>query len=347
MRPGEELNQDKLESYLRGQLSGFREADRLAIEQFPGGHSNLTYLLNFGSEQFVLRRPPLGPVAPTAHNMPREFRVLEAVHPHFALAPGPLLLCEDTSIIGAPFYLMERRSGLIVRNQVPKEIGEDLLLRTRVSLAVVDTLIALHEINIRATGIESIGKPAGFVARQVKGWSDRWQRSKTSEVAEMDHLVGWLENSIPPDTGEPTLVHNDFKLDNIMLAVDDPGRVVAVLDWEMCSVGEPLIDLGLLLCYWTLKSVDERLDSLRPVKAMPGWLNREQIIERYITRTKRDLSRIVFYETFARFKVAVIIQQIYFRFLRGQTSDERFRHFDRLVRLLARSALAALPERVC
>jgi aminoglycoside phosphotransferase (APT) family kinase protein len=351
MRVGEEIDGDALRRYLVTHLPELAAATSNFsgdIEQFSGGHSNLTYLINAGSnffsfgEEFVLRRPPVGPVAPTAHDMPREFHLLQAIHPHFALAPRPILLCEDASVIGAPFYLMERRSGLIVRNRIPHEIGDDPEQRRRVSEAVVDTLAALHAVDIYSTGLAKIGKPTGFVERQVRGWTERWVRSKTSEVPAMDQVARWLADWIPTqsETGA-TIVHNDFKLDNIMLDTGDPSRVVAVLDWEMCSVGDPLIDLGLLLCYWTLKSADDRR-SLRVVTTGPGWMTREEIIERYARQTGRNLSHIAFYETFARFKVAVIIQQIYFRFVRGQTSDQRFQHFDQLVLELAQEAVLGL-----
>jgi aminoglycoside phosphotransferase (APT) family kinase protein len=344
VRAGEELDLRSLAEYLRTSLAGIiavgADSD-IELEQFAGGHSNLTYLIRFGSGQFVLRRPPVGPVAPTAHDMPREFRLLQTIHPHFSLTPRPILLCEDTSVIGAQFYLMERRTGLIVRDRVPPEIGDDVTTRRRVSEAVVDTLAALHAIDIYESGVVQIGKPEGFVGRQVRGWADRWHRSKTSEVAEMDQVIQWLGDRMPSEgaTGA-TIVHNDFKLDNIMLDPGDPARVVAVLDWEMCTVGDPLVDLGLFLCYWTLQNEEENQhSSLRAVTTGPGWLTREEIIERYREQTGRDLSHIAFYETFARFKVAVIIQQIYFRFVRGQTRDERFRHFDQLVLNLAKDAV--------
>jgi len=242
-----------------------------------------------------------------------------------------------------PFYLMERRQGLIVRLKVPEQIGDHLVLRRRLSENVVDTLVVLHAVDIHTTGVTQIGKPAGFVTRQVRGWAERWQRSKTSELPEMDEVVEWLVNRIPADTGSgATIVHNDFKLDNIMLDNEDPTRVIAVLDWEMCTVGDPLIDVGLLLSYWTMKGADSDADqnsSLRAITNGPGWFTREEIIERYEAATGRDLSRIVFYETFARFKVAVVIQQIYFRYVKGQTGDERFQRFDQLVRELTSEAL--------
>jgi aminoglycoside phosphotransferase (APT) family kinase protein len=236
---------------------------------------------------------------------------------------------------------MERRRGLIVRHKIPSEIGDDPAMRRRVSEAVVDTLVDLHSVDIFSSGVSPIGKPVGFVARQVHGWSGRWQHSKTSEVPEMDEVARWLADNLPADATllSSTLVHNDYKLDNVMLDASDPGRVVAVLDWEMCTVGDPLVDLGLFLCYWTLKDESgAEGGSLSAVTHGPGWLTREEIVDRYQSKTGRDLSRIEFYETFALFKVAVILQQIFFRFVRGQTKDERFGNFDVRVAGLARSA---------
>ena len=346
VRAGEELDTAALAHYLRDRMaeqsSAIDSEASFEIEQFPGGHSNLTYLIRYDQQEFVLRRPPVGPVAPTAHDMPREYRLLSLVNPHFPLAPKPILLCEDPSIIGVPFYLMERRRGFIVRSSVPQEIGGNLAVRRRLSETVVDALVALHAVDIYSTGIVNIGKPEGFVSRQVRGWADRWERSKTSDLTEMDEVISWLRERVAPDAGNhaqrATLVHNDFKLDNLMFDEQEPWRIVAVLDWEMCSVGDPLVDLGLALSYWTMLGGD-RQSSLRAVTNGPGWLTREEIIKRYEVKTGRDLSRIVFYETFARFKVAVVIQQIYFRFVQGQTHDDRFRHFDGLVRELVNEAL--------
>lgn len=349
IRAGEELNLETLEAYLRLHLAELLpgaplDQASIEIEQFPGGHSNLTYLVRLGGHEFVLRRPPFGPVAPTAHDMPREYRLLAAVHPLFALAPRPYLLCEDQSIIGVPFYLMERRRGLVIRRDIPEEIGEDLELRRRVSYGMIDTLAALHSVDIYSSGLVNIGKPVGFVTRQLKGWTERWQRSKTSELPELDAVVQWLAAGIPaepdPDAGRPaTLVHNDFKLDNTMLDPKDPSRVVAVLDWEMCTVGDPLIDVGIFLCYWAMKDDPEaRRESISPVTTEPGWITRQEVIERYAEKTGRDLAGIAFYETFALFKTAVVLQQIYYRFVKGQTQDERFKNFDRRVSGLARAA---------
>ncbi|HMG33478.1 MAG TPA: phosphotransferase family protein [Blastocatellia bacterium] len=350
IRPGEELNLAALENYLRehlAEVTGPNKGDQsgIELEQFPGGHSNLTYLVRLDESEFVLRRPPVGPVAPTAHDMPREYRLLAAIHPHFDLAPKPYLLCDDATIIGVPFYLMERRRGLVVRRDVPPEIGNDLVMRKRVSEGLVDTLARLHSVDIYSTGLTAIGKPVGFVSRQVRGWTERWNRSKTSELPEIEAVIRWLEARIPaepdPAAGRPaTLVHNDFKLDNVMLDPEQPSRVVAVLDWEMCTVGDPLVDFGIFLCYWAEKGDPEaRRDSISPVTTEDGWLTRAQIIDRYSKFTGRDTSSIAFYEAFALFKVAVVLQQIFYRYFKGQTSDERFKHFDKRVEGLARAAL--------
>ena len=344
MRRGEELDPAALDQFLRQHLSAsdFDRKASLQLEQFPGGHSNLTYLVRYHEKEFVLRRPPIGPVAPTAHDMPREYNLLCVIHPHFPLAPKPLLLCEDTAVIGAPFYLMEHRQGLIVRQSLPAPLN-DVASRRRLSETVVDTLAALHAVDIYATGIVSIGKPEGLVRRQVHGWTERWRRSKTGDLDQMERVIEWLEQRMPPESDGTlaTIVHNDFKLDNLMLAGDDPTSVIAVLDWEMTTVGDPLIDLGLLLTYWTMRGAkdNEQNRSLTAVTNGPGWFTREEILVRYQAKTGRDLSRIVFYEVFARFKIAVVIQQIYFRFVKGQTQDERFRKLDVLVGVLAAEAL--------
>ncbi|MGH9799420.1 MAG: phosphotransferase family protein [Blastocatellia bacterium] len=348
IRPGEDLNWAALEAYLHehlpSQLDGepFDPNAKFEIAQFPGGHSNLTYCVRFGGLEFVMRRPPFGPVAPTAHDMPREYRLLAAIHPHFKLAPKPYVLCEDAAVIGAPFYLMERRRGIVVRQIVPPEIGEDLALRHRVSESLVDTLADLHAVDIQATGLSKIGKPAGFVKRQVEGWAGRWERSKTSELPEMTEAARWLIERLPPDPEVPTLVHNDYKLDNLMLDAADPSRLVAILDWEMCTVGDPLIDLGLLLCYWP-QADDEELfaDSLRSVTMLPGWMTRAEIVDRYAARSGCDLSNIGYYHTFAVFKLAVVIQQIYYRYHVGQTQDTRFADFYKRV-----AALAAMADKM-
>lgn len=336
VRPGEEIDCARLEDYLRGKIEGIE--DGLRLEQFPGGHSNLTYLLRAGPFEYVLRRPPHGPVAPKAHDMAREFRVLEAVHPCFPAAPRPYLLCEDSSVIGAPFYLMERRKGVVLRTQLPENWSTPEVA-TRLSQAFVDCLVALHSLDLERHGLLGLGKPQGFVARQVRGWAERWRRARTADLPEMDRVIAYLEDNIPEE-GSPALVHNDFKLDNLMFAGDDPGRIVAVLDWEMTTVGDPLIDLGLALCYWDPPDAQVRAGPVPCLSRGPGWFTRQQLVAAYAARTGRDLSALAFHEILGIFKLAVIVQQIYFRWHCGQTRDERFATFDRRVKSLAEAAFA-------
>jgi aminoglycoside phosphotransferase (APT) family kinase protein len=328
VRHGEELNVDSLARFLQGKI----DLDgAIYIEQFPGGHSNLTYLLRIGGREYVLRRAPLGPVAPKAHDMVREARILQVVHPHFAPAPDVYLICEDASIIGAPFYLMQRRRGIVLRDRIPPEVSRHENYAARISRAFTDCMIELHSIDIHRHGLVSLGKPEGFVERQVKGWSDRWARAQTEPNPKMDAIIHKLAATVP-ESGTPTLVHNDFKLDNVMVAEDTPDRIEAVLDWEMTTVGDPLSDLGLTLCYWSSALVPGT--TLQAVTTGPGWYSRDQFVARYAERTGRDVSALPWHEACGVFRLAVILQQIYFRFWRGQTTDQRFAHFDERVRAL-------------
>jgi aminoglycoside phosphotransferase (APT) family kinase protein len=345
VRPGEALEWPRLVGWLRERLPacgvpGLDVSRAPDVAQFPGGHSNLTYLIRFGDVDVVVRRPPLGPVAPTAHDMAREFRWLSAMHRVFPLAPRPYLLCEDVDVAGSVFYAMERRRGVVIRAEEPPPILDNAAARRRASGALVDTLADLHAIDVAAGGLSGLGKPAGFVARQVRGWSERWQRSTTTPLEEMDALAGWLRAHLPPDPATPSVVHGDFKLDNVMLDPDDAGRIVAVLDWEMSALGDPLVDVGILLAYWAPTAPPLERDALTTVTHRPGYFTRAEIVERYAARSGRDLSAIRFYEIFAVFKIAVVIQQIYYRYVHGQTTDARFATFDARVKFLARQAAA-------
>lgn len=322
VRPGEELNLDALGAHLRGKVEG--DPDGLTLEQFPGGHSNLTYLLRVGTAEYVLRRAPMGPVAPKAHDMTREFHLLERVHPVFPAAPRPVLLCENPDVIGAVFYLMERRQGVIIRTKMPAEYVGLADAPRRASEALVDTLAELHAIDIGATGLAALGKPEGFNARQIEGWAGRWRRARTHDTPRDEAVIGWLIAHTPAESAH-TLVHNDYKLDNLMLAADDPGRVVALLDWEMTTVGDPLVDLGLTLCYWTQRGFPAHM--VTPIGepgASQGFYTRQEFLDRYAARSGRDVSNILWYEVLGVFKLAVILQQIYARYHAGQTRDERF-----------------------
>ena len=349
VRSGEELDRAALLEYLDRNLA--EGAFEIEIQQFPHGHSNLVYLVRTGVREYVLRRPPLGPVAPKAHDMAREYRVLEAVHPHFPEAPRVFLLCEDPAVIGSTFFLMERRRGIVIRDSIPAELAALPDYPRLVSEAFIDCLVRLHSVDISPPGLSALGKPEGFVERQVRGWADRWHRSKTEEFPEteefpqMDRIIQWLQHRLPP-SGAATLVHNDYKLDNTMLGPKG-DRVEAVLDWEMTTIGDPLADLGLTMCYWTWASAaaeDDPHPATPALTAQPGWYTRDEFLERYARRTGRDLTHIRYHEILGIFKLAVILQQIFYRFQQGQTQDERFRTFDRRVRGLIRLAVELVDK---
>ncbi|MFN0106322.1 MAG: phosphotransferase family protein [Bryobacteraceae bacterium] len=312
VRRGEELNVANLAAYLGAPVT---------VQQFPGGHSNLTYLVKSGENEWVLRRGPMGTIAPKAHDMAREFRLLAAIHPHFPEAPQVFQLCEDPGIIGGTFFLMERRHGFILRDQIPGALSTT---PAQVSELFTDCLARLHSIPLVPNGLDKLGHPEGFVQRQVKGWADRWRRAQTSDVPLTVEVIRWLETNLPP-SGEPAIVHNDYKLDNVMLA---PAKIAAVLDWEMTAIGDPLADLGTTLSYWCwVNRPTIRTAGVPALTLEPGWFSRGQLIERYEKQTGRDVANIAYFEVLGVFKLAVIVQQIYLRFHLGQTSDQRFRDF--------------------
>jgi aminoglycoside phosphotransferase (APT) family kinase protein len=339
IRPGEELDVARLCAYLDGKLDG--ASGGIRVEQFPGGHSNLTYLVEAGGVEYVLRRAPLGPVAPKAHDMAREYRILSAISPHFRPAPKPFLLCEDPEVIGAVFFIMERRRGVVLRTEILAPWAGNTGLPALISQAFLDCLVEMHSVDIVRHGLDSLGKPLGFIERQVRGWTERWYRSKTEEIPEMDRVIAFLTSNLPPD-GPPTIVHNDFKLDNLMLDPANPARVEAVLDWEMATVGDPLVDLGLTLCYWDPPDREVREGPVPCLTQGPGWLTKQQLAEEYARRTGRDMSALAYHEILGIFKLAVIVQQIYYRWWKGQTKDERFARFHLRVKSLVEAAAARL-----
>lgn len=336
IRADEDFDHARLADYLKQnipELSG-----EIEILQFPGGHSNLTYLARIGGKELVVRRPPLGPVAPTAHDMGREFRVLSKLCPVFPPAPRAYLYCEDESVIGAKFLVMERRNGIIIRNQWPPELPDDPALRRRISESMADTLATLHTLDYNAAGLGDFGKPDGFVERQVKGWAGRWEKAKTREISGVDQILAWLNEKMPT-SGAPSLIHNDFKLDNVALDPADPGRIASIFDWEMSALGDPLVDLGTTLAYWAhvyIPGQDGR--RLLPTQT-PGFFTRDQFVARYGEKTGYDLSKLGWYEAFALYKNAVVLEQIYVRFVRGQTKDKRFELLGYLVEPLIKKAM--------
>jgi aminoglycoside phosphotransferase (APT) family kinase protein len=336
VRPDEKFDEQRLAAYLTGKLTGSQNL--LNVRQFGGGAANLTYLLDYGSQEYVLRRPPLGPVAKSAHDMSREYRVLSVLHQAFPHAPRAFLYCNDESIIGAPFFIMERRQGVVVRRRLPDVFADRPDAPRRMSEVLVDTLAAFHSVDYESIGLGDLGDPKGFIQRQIEGWYRRWQAARTTDLEEMDRVYEWLLANQPATT-RYSLVHNDYKLDNIMLAEDDPGRIVAVFDWDMCTLGDPLSDLGALLTYWTEPSDPPYLQAtaMMPL-GNPGFLTREQLVDRYAAQSGRPTDAIDFYHALGLFRLTVIVAQIYIRYLRGQTQDPRFAAMEHMIPALARRA---------
>lgn len=322
IRSGEQLDWTKVEQYLRTHIPGIA-AGTWEVRQFPSGASNLTYLVRIGEWEGVLRRPPFGPVPPKAHDMQRESDLLARIHPFFPLAPRPYLFCGNLEIMGVPFYIMERRKGIVLDDTFPPttEVTPDLC--RRLSETVVDTLVEIHAIDWQAAGLATFGHPTGFLERQLKSWIERYIRSQNDESPTVTSLTRWLVEHIPTSPA-PTLIHNDFKLNNMVMDTHDLARPVAVLDWEMTTIGDPLFDLAISLCYWVQSDDPTELQALLPtITRLPGFMSRSELMERYAQKSGRDLSSMHFYLTFAYFKLSVILQQIYIRWLRGQTQDQR------------------------
>ncbi|MCU1219381.1 MAG: aminoglycoside phosphotransferase [Candidatus Angelobacter sp.] len=338
VRPGEELDLTRLEPYLRSHLPDLGE--ELVVKQFPSGHSNLTYSIALGEKEMVLRRPPFGSKVKSAHDMGREYNVLAKLHAAYP-TPRPLLYCTDDSVLGAPFYVMERVRGMILRRDLPTELALPVDRARKLSESFIDNLAALHALDYTALGLGALGKPQGYLERQVRGWMERYQGSKTNDLPEVEPLSAWLREHLP-SRSDATLIHNDYKFDNMVLDLPDITSIKAVLDWEMCTLGDPLTDLGTALAYWVDPNDPPEMHMVRwgPTIA-PGMLRRAELAQRYAEKTGRDLSDIVFYYVFAMFKVGVIIQQIYYRYFHGMTKDERFASLGEVAKTLMRVGLTA------
>lgn len=334
VREGEELNATNLKSFLNEHFPHFLH-EELSIKQFSAGHSNLTYLLKMGEWEGVLRRPPLGPVAPKAHDMKREYRILSEIQPLFGVTPEPYVFSDDERIVGSPFFIMERKKGEVFDTSFPPHLHVTSDVCRKISEEMVSKLVELHSIDHRKTTLHEISKPEHFMERQVFGWIKRYERAKTSEIREVDQLTNWLIKNVPANA-ESTIIHYDFKLNNAMFS-SDLKSMVGLFDWEMATVGDPLADLGVAMGYWIQNDDPELLKfglGKPPITIMDGFYSRRQFIEEYARKSGRDVNNIHFYLSFAYFKLAVIVQQIYYRFKMGQTRDSRFSQFDRFAESL-------------
>ncbi len=337
-RAGEVPDNSKLKNYLSSSLPGF--AGELTIEQFPGGYSNLTFLLKASGKEYVLRKPPIGANIKSAHDMGREFNVLTALKPVYKPIPAPILFCDDANIIGSPFYIMERVRGIILRNRAPKGMDLSPAIMKSISESAVANLAALHSIDLETTGLINMGKPEGYIKRQVDGWIKRYFTAETDTIENMDKTAEWMQENVPAD-GTPAFIHNDYKYDNLVLDPENLNRIMAVLDWEMATVGDPLMDLGTSLGYWG--EADDS-DALKPFNLtwLPGNLTREEVVQLYAATKKTVVPDMLFYYVFGSFKIGVIVQQIYARYKKGFTKDERFAGLIHVVNACAANAQKAI-----
>ena len=337
IRKGEELDTAKLEEFLKDNLDQL-EGD-LAIRQFPGGHSNLTYLLNFGDQEMVLRRPPFGSRVKTAHDMKREYTVLNAINPVFQYAPKPLAFTEDTSVIGCPFYVMERLQGKIIRQNLPKGVMLSTGEARELCRNIIKVLSQLHALDYRKIGLEDFGNPKGYIERQVKGWIGRYRDARTPDVPDGEDVMAWLEANLPPDVEKPAIVHGDWKPDNIVLNSDDPTKIVGILDWEMATIGDPFMDATYTMIYFNEKT---DLKAMGISSALPSILretvSREELLQYYEEFSGGSIKNPEFYFVFNMFRLAGLLQQIYYRFYHGLTKDPRFKIFQLSSHLLIGSA---------
>jgi aminoglycoside phosphotransferase (APT) family kinase protein len=343
VRQGEELDVAKLNNYATAQVPHFGLITE--VKQFPGGYSNLTYFLKTDTgQEYVLRRPPFGAKhIKGGHDMGREFRVLSALKgAGYDKVPNPVLFCEDESVLDCPFYVMERVQGTVLRAQTAPKLNIPPTVMRQMSEALVDNMVALHSIDIQATGLIQLGKPEGYIQRQVEGWQKRYLNAQTDDIAAMTALYAWLVAEIPPD-GAPTLIHNDYKYDNVILNAQDLSQIVAVLDWEMCTVGDPLMDVGTSLSYWA-EETDDAFAKTFNFTWLPGNLSRAEFAQRYAQKSGRDVSNLLYFYVFGLFKNAVVIQQIYARWKNGFSKDERFANLLLGVKSLSKTASKAIER---
>ncbi|WP_042347543.1 phosphotransferase family protein [Bacillus massiliigorillae] len=340
VRAGEELNIPVLEQFLREHIEGL-PSEKLMVEQFGAGHSNLTYCLKIGDWEAVLRRPPLGPVAPKAHDMEREFGILSQINPVFPIAPKPYLFSDDLTLVGSPFFVMERKKGVVLDTSFPASLQPSAELGKTLSEKMVDQLVNLHNIDYTQTRLIEVSRPEGFLERQVHGWTSRYERAKTDDINGIEDLKQWLIKRMPHSL-EPTIIHYDYKLNNAMFS-QDLSEMIGLFDWEMSTVGDPLTDVAAAMSYWVQPDDSDELKTAfgaPPVTVLEGFYTRDEFIESYAKKSGRDVSTINYYLTFAYFKLAVIGQQIYYRYKKGQTDDPRFARLSVTVNSMIQQAIS-------
>jgi aminoglycoside phosphotransferase (APT) family kinase protein len=332
------VNWSRIEEYLRTELNLMDEAGKLEVRPFTSGYSNLTYLVRIGQWEGVLRRPPFGELPAKAHDMKREYNLLKRIYSVYPKAPKPLLYCEDPNIMDKHFYVMELKKGVVLDEYLPADWNTPQM-KQQISKAFIQELVDLHNIDVYKNNLDSLGKPEGFLKRQVNGWIQRYRQSKTDDLPFVEKLENWLINNIPNST-DVTIIHNDFKLNNIMFNPENPNQIAAVLDWEMSTIGDPLLDLGISLAYWTEEGDEET--GLAAVTNQPGFMTRRELAILYTQASGRDISNLNYYLSFAFYKIAVVLQQIYYRYKLGEVDDERFANLNVGIRNLMLQAEKAM-----
>ncbi|WP_070887457.1 phosphotransferase family protein [Pseudomonas argentinensis] len=343
IRQGEELDARAIDTYLKAHISDLQGEPQ--ISQFPGGASNLTYLLRYADRELVLRRPPFGRKAKSAHDMGREFRILNQLKSAFPYCPQAFVHCTDASVIGAEFYVMQRLNGIILRADLPAELQLSPTQTTTLCRSFIDRLVELHQVDYQACGLADLGKPEGYVARQVNGWSERYDNARTPDAPGWQEVRSWLQEKMPADHPRPAIVHNDYRFDNVILDANEPLRIIGVLDWELTTLGDPLMDLGNTLAYWIEADDPAPLQLMRrqPSNA-PGMLTRQAFVDYYAERAGIRIDCFDFYYLYGLFRLAGIVQQIYYRYHHGQTADKRFASFVQMNALLEQMALGVIAR---
>jgi aminoglycoside phosphotransferase (APT) family kinase protein len=341
IRPGEELDAALIDSYLKAQIPGL--SGTAQISQFPGGASNLTYLIQYPEQELVLRRPPFGQKAKSAHDMGREYRIINQLKDAFPYCPKAYVHCTDEALIGSEFYVMERIQGIILRSDLPPELGLDAGQTQALCKNFIDRLVELHRVDYQACGLGDLGKPQGYVQRQIHGWSERYDKARTPDAPQWDVVKAWLVDKMPADHPVPSIVHNDYRFDNVLLDPANPMNIIGVLDWELTTLGDPLMDLGNTLAYWIEASDPAAVQLMRrqPSHA-PGMLTRQEFVDYYAERAGIRIDNFDFYYTYGLFRLAGIVQQIYYRFFHGQTQDKRFAQFIHMNKLLEQMSLQVI-----
>jgi len=342
IREGEELDVAAVDGFMKQAVPGLE--GQPVIRQYPGGASNLTYQVDYGSRSFVLRRPPFGTLARSAHDMLREARVMQALKPVYPCVPTIVATCSDPQVLGCDFYVMERLQGIILRQDFPAGFVLSAGDTRRLCLNLVDKLVELHRVDASAAGLDRLGKGPGYVERQIRGWSDRFRKARTQDVGDFEEVMAWLADRMPEDTAQ-VVIHNDYRFDNVVLDPDNPFEIIGVLDWEMATIGDPLMDLGNTLAYWVQSDDEAAFQMLRRQPShRPGMLTREEMVAYYMEKSGFHADVFDFYEIYGLFRLAVIIQQIYYRYYHGQTRDRRFAAFGQAANYLEQRCRRLIRE---